>query len=265
MTSRDAATDAGVLRGTAYATTGNLFARSSIYAYRTEPFEFVPWVLEQASWPPGTATLDVGCGPAQYGRALQDQGMAVTAVDLSEGMVRAAAADGMRLVGVADALRLPFPDRSFDRVVAAHMLYHLPDRVAAAAELARVLTPGGVALVVTNGAEHLGELRRAMGAAGGLGSPVSENFLLDAAGQEVLATAFAGVELVRHVGRIDVPEAGPVLRYADSCRALDEPSMQVPWDDMMATFAEIVDAEIERTGSFAITTDTGVFCCRASG
>jgi SAM-dependent methyltransferase len=261
--SAGASTDAGVLRGAAYATADNLLARASIYGYRTEPLDFVPWVLGQGSWPAGGAALDVGCGPGQYSRAMSDLGMAVTAVDLSEGMVRAASAAGVRGAGVADAQRLPFPDASFDRVVAAHMLYHLPDRTAGAAELARVLRAGGVALVVTNGAGHLGELRSAMGAAGGIGTPVSENFLLDDDGRALLSTAFDEVELIRHVGRIEVPEAAPVLGYAESCRALDEPSMVVPWDEMMTAFAVEVRAEIERTGSFGITTDTGVFRCGA--
>lgn len=75
MRGSNAATDAGVLRGAAYATTDNLL----------------------------------------------DRGMAVTAVDLSEGMVAAAAAAGITRAGVADAQALPFPDRPFDRIVAAHM------------------------------------------------------------------------------------------------------------------------------------------------
>ena len=46
-----------------------------------------------------------------------------------------------------DALRLPFPDRCFDRVVASEVLEHIgPDR-AAMAELARVLRPGGTLAV----------------------------------------------------------------------------------------------------------------------
>jgi len=259
--SRDAATDASVLRGAAYATPTLLLDRASLYAYRTEPLDFVAWVLGQAGWAHVGAALDVGCGTGQYTRSLIDRGVAVTAVDLSEGMVRTAVADGVRSAGVADARRLPFPDSTFDRVVAAHMLYHVPDRSAGAAELARALAPDGVALVVTNGGGHLRELREAMGRAGGIGTPVSENFLLDAAGGAVLATAFDEVEVIRHVGRIEVPDAEPVVRYAASCRALDEPAMQVPWDEMMAGFRSAVDAEIERAGSFGITTDTGVFRC----
>ena len=42
-----------------------------------------------------------------------------------------------------DALHLPFPDGTFDRVICSEVLEHLPDDVAAMRELARVLRPGG--------------------------------------------------------------------------------------------------------------------------
>src|SRR6202021_2633687 len=49
--------------------------------------------------------------------------------------------------GGGDALRLPFPSGSFDRVIAAEVLEHIPDDRRALAELARVLRPGGTIAV----------------------------------------------------------------------------------------------------------------------
>ena len=42
-----------------------------------------------------------------------------------------------------DALHLPFPDATFDRVICSEVLEHIPDDLGAMAELARVLKPGG--------------------------------------------------------------------------------------------------------------------------
>jgi len=49
-----------------------------------------------------------------------------------------------------DAQWLPFADASFDCILAMHMLYHVPDRDLAIAEMRRVLRPGGVLLALTN-------------------------------------------------------------------------------------------------------------------
>ena len=46
-----------------------------------------------------------------------------------------------------DALRLPFPDDTFDRIIASEVLEHVPDDQAALDELFRVLKPGGTLAV----------------------------------------------------------------------------------------------------------------------
>ena len=43
-----------------------------------------------------------------------------------------------------DALRLPFPDHTFDRIICSEVFEHIPDDRGAMAELHRVLRPGGV-------------------------------------------------------------------------------------------------------------------------
>ena len=42
---------------------------------------------------------------------------------------------------VLDLQALPFPEACFDAVIANHMLYHVPDRPRALAEVQRVLKP----------------------------------------------------------------------------------------------------------------------------
>ena len=46
-----------------------------------------------------------------------------------------------------DALAMPFDDNSFDRVIAAEIMEHIPHDTAAMAEMYRVLRPGGIAVV----------------------------------------------------------------------------------------------------------------------
>ena len=84
----------------------------------------------------GRQVLDLGAGTGVAGRAALAAGARrVAGVDLSEGMLRRG--HGGSAV-VADAVALPFRDRSFDLVVAAFCLNHLGSVEAALAEARRV-------------------------------------------------------------------------------------------------------------------------------
>ena len=114
---------------------------------------------------PGLVLLDVGCGPGGYHDAVRSVGAHVVGVDASGGMVgeaRARAVSGQYRVQVAqaDAQTLPFGHRAFDRVLAAHMLYHVEDRETALREMRRVLRAGGRVVLATNGAPFLARLDR---------------------------------------------------------------------------------------------------------
>jgi ubiquinone/menaquinone biosynthesis C-methylase UbiE len=87
-----------------------------------------------------------------------DPSRSLTLADSSDGMLRAARVSlGNRVEYVlADVGALPFPDATFDVVVANHMLYHMPDRPRAFAEIQRVLAPAGAFHCSTNGRGHLG-------------------------------------------------------------------------------------------------------------
>jgi len=84
----------------------------------------------------GALVLDLGTGVGVAGRAALAAGARqVVGVDLSEGMLRRG--DGGCPVA-ADAVALPFRDRSFDLVVAAFCLNHLDSLAAGLAEARRV-------------------------------------------------------------------------------------------------------------------------------
>jgi SAM-dependent methyltransferase len=88
--------------------------------------------------------LDAGCGPGNLSAAAAARGASVVGTDLSQVMVALARSRHPELeFRQADAERLPFPDGTFDAVVANLLILHLPRPEAAIAELARVLKPGG--------------------------------------------------------------------------------------------------------------------------
>ncbi len=103
-----------------------------------------------AAQPAGGRALDVGTGTGDLAQELLRQGAAhVVGVDISPEMLAAArskaAAPGHRDVSWAlgDALRLPFPEGTFDCVTNAFLLRNLADLRSGLAEMARVLMPGG--------------------------------------------------------------------------------------------------------------------------
>lgn len=99
-----------------------------------------------APWPAGRA-LDVGCGMGGNTAVLRALGWQVVGLDSSPVSVEAAAARGLPVVR-SDARRLPFPDASFDLVLSTDAWEHVVEDGLVAAETARVLRPGGRALVL---------------------------------------------------------------------------------------------------------------------
>ena len=109
---------------------------------------------------PGHALLDLGCGTGRHTFEALRRGADVVALDLSgqdllgvESMIaaivvagEATAPDGSVALR-ADALALPFPDNSFDRVIASEILEHIGQDEAAIAEIFRVVRPGGLVAV----------------------------------------------------------------------------------------------------------------------
>ncbi len=147
-----------------YATEDNLEARRSLYANAegSDPRDVAVQAVSEIA---PRRVLEVGGGPGELAARIGDElGCEVVMIDLSPRMVELARARGVD-AEVGDAQALPFQDTSFDCVVAAWMLFHLPDLDAGLGELARVLRPGGRLVATTNSTEHLRELRDLAGTA----------------------------------------------------------------------------------------------------
>jgi SAM-dependent methyltransferase len=92
--------------------------------------------------------LDVGCGPGHIGARIRTFGRPVVALDVSAAMARTAAQQ-LDAAIVADMARLPVGTATVADLVAFYSVIHLPrpHLVGVLSEFARVLEPGGHALV----------------------------------------------------------------------------------------------------------------------
>jgi len=104
----------------------------------------------------GDRLLDIGCGFGRHSYEALRRGADVVSSDFAlpelvevDALASAMEAEGELPDGVSstscnsDVTRLPFPDDSFDRIIASEVLEHIDDDTGALAELTRVLRPGG--------------------------------------------------------------------------------------------------------------------------
>lgn len=260
--------DPAYLRETQYATPDNLDARANLHR-KYGRGDWFAWLAGQVRWPLGARVLEVGCGPGWFWETAASRlpnSLQITLTDLSEGMVAAAsrrvaeANAGWRVGGwTADAADLPFADESFDIVVASHMLYHVPVPEQAIGEISRVLAPGGVALVATNGLSHLKALTDL---AGQVWPEAAQNHEAQRFGLEnggaMLQARFDEVDLRRYYDDLACTDAADVEAYINSSPPGSDASAVE-----QAQLRAVLDAAFAQGGgTLKVGKDVGAFVCR---
>ena len=97
----------------------------------------------------GMRILDAGCARGRFLRHLQSSGAQLVGVDLTEVFLHSAHRNVPQAAFAGGSLSaLPFRASSFDAVFCIEALEHLPDTEAAIRQMARVLNPEGVLLVI---------------------------------------------------------------------------------------------------------------------
>jgi len=259
------------MRAAQYKDSRNLAARANLHV-KYGRGDWSPWLADAAGLNEGASVLDIGCGAGWFWNAAADRlpaGLTVTLADLSEGMIGEAMdrvvglKPGWQVEGlVADVGKLPFADETFDNILAFHMLYHATDPAAGIAEIARVLRPGGTALITTNGHENIRALymigHRMLG--GPDHEPVADLFGLENA-PALLAPHFCKVEL------LDYPDVLRCTDALDICATLCSfpPGSQASVEQLEALEAFVTAQLADNGGVFVTQKSTGAFRCVKPG
>jgi len=100
--------------------------------------------VELGGFKAGDRVADLGCGSGVFSELLRQHGCVPTGLDISPKLIELGRRKypGIEFLE-GDVERLPFPDGSFDGVLLAGIVHHFPDPSRCAAEVFRVLRPGG--------------------------------------------------------------------------------------------------------------------------
>ena len=260
-------TDSRYLQRDQYRTSANLDRRSDLHTrFSVNPYGWHNWVFDQLNLPDDAAILELGCGPAYLWAENTHRlpaGWSIALTDFSSGMIGVArtgvgSSGGQIRYAVSDATAIPFPESTFDVVIANHMLYHVLERDRAFRDVGRVLRPGGTLYAATNGPTHLRELfdlatrfdpDRAADGRGG------EGFGLQNGGDQ-LARHFTDVSIVRYEDGLIVTELDGLLGWAESWA----PAAYAP--DRLDEFYAFLTNHFRANDPLRITKESGIFIAR---
>lgn len=266
-----------------YANDKNLKIRQDIHSrYSVPSVQFPEWVLSRVEWRGDERVLDVGCGAGSYYDRIRDSmpGVRYVGIDIEAGMLdnhSARHANAGMSLATADVQDLPFPDASFDVIMANHMLYHVPNIERALDECRRVLKPDGVLIAAANSANTMPEFnalyRRAimlLSSPGKIQSGSSaiprSSFTLEN-GTLLLARHFYAV--VRHdlPGALVFKAVEPVMDYLGTWRSMRESQLPtgVRWEDVMLIMREQFTRVIGHFGELVVNKLTGVLIASDRG
>ncbi len=254
------AQDSNMLRTQQYHNASRLTARATLHArFSTNPTRWFSWLFDRFQAPASSSVLELGCGPGWLWLSNSERvpgGWQITLTDFSEGMLTEAQHNLANVshpftFAVADVQAIPYPDDSFDMVIANHMLYHAPDIPAALAEIHRVLKTGGRFYASTLAGDYMREFEQFLPRR----RPAHLSFNLDN-GADLLAEQFEHVTLHRYDNILVVTEAEPLIAYVVSMTPQSAIDLQ---ERIYRDVEPLVLRYLEEHGEVRLTASSGLF------
>jgi ubiquinone/menaquinone biosynthesis C-methylase UbiE len=258
-------TDQQYLTKDQYRDSSNLDARIAIHQrFSTNPQGWFNWIFDTLlTLPADSKILELGCGSAQMWKECASRipaGWVVTLTDISDGMLDATWRNLVPLgrsfkFEQMDAQSIPNVDKTFDGVIANHMLYHVPDRKKAFNEIKRILKDDGHLIATTVGKDHMQEMYQWLKRVNTNDRPdmFSNPFTLEN-GLEQLQEIFSRVKRTQYVDDLHVTEIDPLIAYIRSSIGIMDLS-----EGKLGELKKELSAVIEKEGGVFIKKDSGMF------
>lgn len=157
-----------------------------------------------------------------------------------------------------DCHEIPFPDNSFDCVIANHVLFYCEDLEKVLGEVKRVLNPNGIFVCSGYGAGHMKEITELVQDFNQQiilsADKLYEKFGLDN-GKNILEKYFENVDKRVYKDSLNVDKPEPLIEYILSCHGNQNQYILERYKD----FRSFVEKKTK--GGFHITKEAGVFVC----
>ena len=212
-----------------YGTADKLNTRISIHAkYSVNKQGFGNWITEHYRFPEHASVLELGCGTGDMWKGKRDLAAICGRLilsDFSAGMLEQAKETLTDMGGieyrVVDIQAIPYPDQSFDAVIANMLLYHVPDLGKGLSEVRRVLKDGGVFYCATYGENGMMEYIGSLFSGYDVRTAANANFTLQN-GKEKLSPFFPEVDRDLYEDALLVTDVEDLVDYIFSLSGMTD-------------------------------------------
>lgn len=249
-----------------YNTPNLLNDRINLWRFGLNPQPLTRWIFSHLQLKEHEEILELGCGTGKLWVDNYTQvpnTCKIILSDFSERMLDDAKMN-LREINLnikfenINAEKIPYPEHTFDLIVADHMLYHVPDLSKALSEISRTLKQDGNFISTTNSVQHMSEL---------------DSFLLKfnlhkqdrqkkfsefhlETGRDIMEPYFSKIDCYEYINPVEIYEVTPLLIYIKSMFPKEKyPDFQLKEADIQNAIQSIIVTDKK----FKITGISGLF------